>query len=313
MLVAAQCLVGLVLLYAGGETLVRGAGSLARRFGLSELAIGLTVVAFGTSAPELVVSVDAALSGVDDIAVGNVVGSNIANIGLILGLAVLITPAAVAGKLVRIDGPLMIIASLALVAVLANDLASAFEGMLLVGALVVFVAVTLRQARREPQPVRDQPDGLSVKQPMRPALGAALVALGLILLVGGGHLLVSAAVVIASNVGVSQAVIGLTIVAVGTSLPELATSVVAAARGQGDIAVGNVVGSNIFNIIGILGLTAIIQPLERGAITAVDLGVMTVLAIALTVRMATTRTLGRVDGLVLLLAYGGYTTYLIAS
>ena len=310
-----QAVAGLVMLYYGGEWLVRGASALAARLGVSALAIGLTVVAFGTSAPELVVSLDAALSGANDISVGNVVGSNIANVALILGLAIVVTPAVVESRIVRVDAPLMIAASLALLAVLADGVASRVEGAVLLAALAAYVVLTFRQARRESAAVRGEFETAAPAPPSGPgpAGSLALVGLGLGLLVGGGHWLVTAAVTFATAVGISQAVIGLTVVAVGTSLPELATSLIAAARGQGDIAIGNVIGSNLFNILGILAITALVHPLERGAITWTDLGVMTALAVLVTVFLATGRRLTRVEGAVLLGAYVAYTGHLAAA
>ncbi|MDZ7749670.1 MAG: calcium/sodium antiporter [Halofilum sp. (in: g-proteobacteria)] len=311
LLTLAGAAAGLALLYFGGEGLVRGASGLAARLGVSPLAIGLTAVAFGTSAPELVVSLDAALGGANDIAVGNVVGSNIANIALILGLAVLLAPAIVQAKIVRIDAPLVLLVSLLLLAVLADARAGRLEGGLLLAGLVAYTAFTFWEARREAPAVQAELAGAA--PPARAGAGAdALRTLaGLAMLVAGGHLLVTAAVALATGLGVSQAVIGLTIVAVGTSLPELATSLVAAARGQRDIAVGNVVGSNLFNILGILGVTALVQPLGQGAITWADLGVMTVLAGGLALRLGIRPALGRHDGALLLAAFAAYTAWLL--
>lgn len=297
---------GLVFLYFGGEYLVRGASSLAFRLGVSPLAVGLTVVAFGTSMPELVVSVDAALAGANDISLGNVVGSNIANIALILGLAAVIAPLRVEDKVIRIDTPLMILVSVALLLVLANGLASRLEGALILTGLLAYTVMTLWLARRKPGAGADLP---------RPDAGAVkagfLTLLGLAGLFAGGHLVVTGAVTLASALGLSQAVIGLTIVAVGTSLPELSTSTVAAWRGHGDIAVGNIVGSNIFNILGILGVTAIITPLELGAITWLDLGVMLAVALAFGFTLFAHTGLKRPAGVLFLFFYVLYTAVLL--
>jgi cation:H+ antiporter len=309
----AATLVGLAMLYFGGEFLVRGASALALRLGVSALAIGLTVVAFGTSAPELVVSLNAALSGANDISVGNVVGSNIANIALILGVSSLLRPSAVHAKIVRIDAPLMILASLVMLAMLANGIVTRSEGGLLGVGLAAYIGFTFWEAGRETKPVRA---GLASAAPTLRfgAHGAALlVAVGIALLVGGGHLLVSAAVTLATAFGVSQAVIGLTIVAVGTSLPELSTSVIAAIKGQGDIAIGNVIGSNLFNILGILGLTAVVKPLEIGEIGWLDLGLMFGLACAVTVFVTTRLRLERVEAGVLLAIYVLYSAWLLGA
>lgn len=308
-----QTATSLVLLYFGGEFLVRGASSLAQRFGVSSLAIGLTVVALGTSAPELVVSIDAVLSGANDISVGNVVGSNIANITLILGLAALLRPCAVESKVVRVDAPIMIAASVALAAILVNGRASRLEGSVLVLTLVAYTAFTFFESRRAPLPVREEIASAVPDQTVRTPMGVALVGLGLALLMGGGHLLVDAAVELATSLGVGQAAIGLTIVSVGTSLPELATTVIACVRGQGDIAIGNVVGSNIFNILGILGLTAIVRPVQMGAITWLDLGAMTGVACLVVVFIGARRRLGRIHGSVLLALFVVYSSWILSA
>lgn len=308
-----QTVVGLAMLYFGGESLVRGASALATRLGVSSLAIGLTVVAFGTSAPELVVSLDAALSGANDISVGNVVGSNIANIALILGIASLIRPALVEAKVVRIDAPIMIVASLTLIGVLANGTMSRIEGALMLSCLVAYTVFTFWEARRESHAIREEFSAAAPRAPAKASLGTFFVVAGLALLVAGGHMLVSAAVDLATALGVSQAVIGLTIVAVGTSLPELATSVIAALRGQGDIAIGNVVGSNIFNILGILGITATVRPIHMGGITWLDLGAMVALACALYLMLLVGRSLVRTEGFLLLSSFTAYTAWLFAA
>ncbi len=309
-LTLAYTAVGLVMLFLGGETLIRGASTLASRFGVSRLAIGLTVVAFGTSTPELVVSVDAAISGANDIALGNVVGSNIANITLILGLAALLRPMAVEAKIVRVDAPIMIFVSLVLIAVLADGGISRLDGSLLVLGLLAYTAFTFWEAKRESRAVREEFAAAAPPAPTSALLGNTLVVAGIILLVGGGHLLVTAAIDLAALLGISQATIGLTIVAVGTSLPELATSVIAAVRGRGDIAIGNVIGSNIFNILGIVGVTVLIRPLELGEITWLDLGIMMGLACVVTMFIYTRLHLARVEGAILFLAFIFYTLWL---
>jgi len=304
---------GLALLYFGGEALVRGASGMAGRLGISPLAVGLTVVAFGTSAPELAVSLDAALSGANDISVGNVVGSNIANVALILGLATLLRPTPVEAKLVRIDAPIMVAASAALIVVLLDGRATRLEGALLLGALVAYTVFTFWEARREPAEVRDELATAAPEGEISSRRATGFVVGGLVLLVGGGHLLVGAAVELATAWGVSQAAIGLTIVAVGTSLPEFATSVMASMLGQGAIAVGNVVGSNIFNVLCILGLTAVVHPLERGAIGWLDLGTMLALACILMALVFGRRRLGRPEGALFVLVFVLYTSWLLGA
>ncbi|HEY5656743.1 MAG TPA: calcium/sodium antiporter [Myxococcota bacterium] len=303
---------GLAMLYFGGEALVRGASNLALRLGISAVAIGLTVVAFGTSAPELVVSVDAALTGANDISVGNVVGSNIANIALILGIATLVRPTQVAAQLVRVDAPIMVVVSLALLAALVDGGASRLEGSLFLLGLLLYVAFTFWQARQELPDVQRE-FASATPRPRAGAMGiVALLVVGLALLVGGGHLLVEGAVEIAAQLGISQAAIGLTVVAVGTSLPELATSLVAALRGHGDIAVSNVIGSNIFNILGILGLTALVRPLALGGISVIDLAVMVALAFILVLLLAARSRLGRVEGACFVAGFVLYVGWLLA-
>ena len=311
MFLTMQTLAALALLFGGGELLLRGAAALASRLGVSPLAIGLTVVAFGTSAPELVVSLNAALAGAADISVGNVVGSNIANVALILGLAGLIRPISVQAKVARLDAPLMVAVSLLALGFLAGGYLGRIEGGVLLAGLVTYVVLTFRLARQAPAPVREE---LAAAPPDRLpglALGVAFSLVGLGLLVGGGQLLVHAAVALASSLGLSQAAIGLTIVAVGTSLPELSTSLLAAARGQGDIAVGNVVGSNLFNLLGILGGTALVRPLALGGVGSVDLAAMVAMALLLGGLLWWKRGIGRVAAGVLLSCYVGYTWLLL--
>lgn len=302
---------GLLLLYAGGESLVLGAYGMARRLGISPLAVGLTVVAFGTSTPELVVSLDAALGGSNDIALGNIVGSNIANIALILGVAALITPTVAESKVVRQDCPLMIGVSVLLVVMLMDGVLSRIEGALLIGGLATFTSYTLWQSARSEALQAAVADAAEAMPVARPLKASALVLLGLALLVAGGNFVVDGAVTIAAKLGLSQAVIGLTIVAVGTSLPELSTSVIAAMRRQGDIAIGNVVGSNLFNILGILGITTLVLPVQRGDIRWLDLGLMVALAVLLPVLLHWRGRLQRGTGFALLAIFIGYTVSLV--
>lgn len=304
-----QLIAGLVLLFLGGDALVRGACSLARKIGISALAIGLTVVAFGTSMPELVVSMNAAMTGASDIALGNVVGSNIANIALILGIAACIRPTQCESKIATFDGPIMIGVSLLMLILLLDGEVSRLEGAVLFLGLLAFTGFTFWQSRRVAAESSVEDDPMMPHTP--PLKSIAMVLVGLLMLMGGGHLVVTGAVAFAEIFGLSQAVIGLTIVAIGTSLPELSTSIIAALRGQGDIAIGNIVGSNIFNILGILGITAAVIPLGMGNISWIDLGVMALLAIALTLLLYFRACLARTEGVVLLLCYGAYTFWLL--
>jgi cation:H+ antiporter len=313
MLTLLLLLLGLALLYAGGEWLVSGAVALASRFGISPLAIGLTVVAFGTSMPELVVSLDAAIAGANDISLGNVVGSNIANITLILGLAALIAPTTCGPRIVRVDGPVMIGVSLVMLAAMANGYLSRLEGALFFVGIIGFTVFTLWQATRPDTagtPAAPEDADLAANRPLKMGLQ---VGAGLGLLILGGHLVVNSAVEIATLLGMSQAFIGLTVVAVGTSLPELSTSVIAALRRQGDIAIGNVVGSNIFNILGILGVTAMVAPLQLGGLTWLDLWLMVLAAVILIGLLWLRHQLSKAEGTLLLTLYIAYTAWLIAG
>ncbi|NUN49564.1 MAG: calcium/sodium antiporter [Candidatus Brocadiae bacterium] len=309
MVTALYLIGGLVLLVAGAEGLVRGASGLAARFGIPPLVIGLTVVAFGTSAPEMAVSVTGALHGQPDLAYGNVMGSNIFNILFILGLAAVITPLSVARQLLRIDVPLMIAAS-GLVFVLAQDgRIGRVDGMILFAGLLAYIWLQVRLARTSGEPGEEVPEA-----PRSAWAQIALVVVGLGVLVAGSNLLVTGAVQIARVLGVSELVIGLTIVAAGTSLPEVATSVIAAIRGQRDIAVGNVIGSNIFNISGVLGLSATVV---RGGVTvsppaiAVDTPVMLAVAVATLPVFLTGSRVSRGHGILFLAAYTAYTGWLV--
>jgi cation:H+ antiporter len=302
---------GLVVLYFGAERLVHGAASLALRFGLTPLVVGLTVVAFGTSAPELVVSVGSALGGRGGLAVGNVVGSNIVNTALILGLSVLIRPAPVKTQLLRLDVPLLVGVSVLLVGLLYDGVLSRADGALLTAGLVGYTGFNVWQSRRERAAVQaDLADALPTPTGSW-ARDAAWALAGLVLLVVGAQLLVTGAVAIAEAAGLSEAVIGLTVIAIGTSLPELATTVVAALRGEGDIAVGNVVGSNVFNLLGILGVAALVTPLERGGVALFDLGAMLFLTLLLVPLMRSGFQLARWEGGLLLGCYVAYLAVLL--
>lgn len=298
---------GLGLLTAGADVLVRGAASLARRLGLTPLVIGLTVVAFGTSAPELVVSVTGTLEGRGDMAVGNVVGSNIFNLAVILGLTALISPVRIKLGLIKLDVPLMIAASL-LAAWLGwrGHLARPGGAVLLV-LLAAYTAFSIRLARKQAAAEVDREFEAGVPGPSRsPWVDLCLILAGLAMLVAGSQLLVRGAVTVARLWGVGEAVIGLTIVAAGTSLPELATSVAAAVRRQPDIAVGNVVGSNLFNILGILGVASTVRPLSAPGIRPLDLWVMVGFSIAVLPLLWTGRRLQRWEGALLLAGYAAY-------
>jgi cation:H+ antiporter len=256
---------GLVCLVLGAEMLVRGAASIATRLGIAPVIVGLTVVAFGTSAPELAVSVSASFAGDADVAFGNVVGSNIANILLILGGSAVIGTLGVSQRIIRLDIPLLIVASVVALLMAVDNEIGRLDGLILFAGIVTYTAWLIRAGRNEREEVleeyEDAVDELEVEIVDRPLpVQVGLVAIGIGVLIGGSQLLVASATDIAEHFDVSDLVIGLTVVAVGTSLPELATSFLAAFRGQRDIAVGNVVGSNLFNLLCVLGLTGLVSP-----------------------------------------------------
>ncbi len=307
-------LIGLVLLVAGGELLVRGAVQLAQKFRISPLLIGLTLVGFGTSAPELVTSLQAAFSGSPGIAVGNVVGSNVANILLILGITALIFPVVVARETFKRDGVVLAIATLMCLGAVLYGQLNPLLGTVFVASLAGYIYFAFRQ-ERQTNAAADAAAGI-VNDAPKPsarviALDLFLVIAGLALTILGARFLVSSAIEIARDFNVSETVIGLTIVAVGTSLPELVTSVMAALRKHSDIAFGNIVGSNIYNIFGILGVTAIIKPIDvPPQIASLDIWVMIAATVLLFLTATSRWRIGRLEGGVMLAAYVGYSVWL---
>jgi cation:H+ antiporter len=317
-----ELLAGGVLLYFGAEWFVGGAAGLARGLRVPELIVGLTVVAYGTSAPEVIVGVEAARSGHGAVALGNVLGSNVVNVGLILGLATLIAPAKVDGALRRRELPILV-ASAALVPLLLVDgVVSRVEGATLVGLAVAYSAWMVRAVRSSALEdataaaarIEEAADLAGAPSARSPWWAAGIAGVGLLVLLLGGSLFVRAAVEVATGLGMGERLVGLTIVAVGTSLPELVTSVVAARRGSSDIAIGNVVGSNIFNVLLCLGGAALTAPiegnLERVGVDVAALLVMTALA---AVSLRSERTMSRAEGGAVLLVYAAYLGYLVAS
>ena len=313
---------GLILLVIGANLLVRGASKLALSFGISPLVVGLTIVAFGTSAPEVAVSVGAVLDGRDDIAIGNVVGSNIFNVLFILGISALITPLIVNIQLIRQEVPIMIGASLLLLALGLDGRLSFFDGGFLFVLLMAYTVFLVVQSRRETQAAKDE-----YADEIKPAEAGAwdsrlpaqllLIGGGLAALVFGSDYLVQASVNFAKAMGVSDLVIGLTIVAAGTSMPEVATSITAAIKGERDIAVGNVVGSNTFNILGCLGLSGLVSR-DLGlamapSLLAFDIWVMLAVALACLPVFITGREIARWEGGVFLVYYVAYVAYLILA
>jgi cation:H+ antiporter len=310
-MVAVGLLAGLILLYFGADGLVKGSASLALRMGVTPLVVGLTVVAFGTSAPEMVVSTKASYLGQGSMALGNVVGSNILNLAVILGLSALIRPMAVKVQLIRFDTPIMIAVSVLGWLLVRDGSLSRPEAALLFAGIVAYTVLNVVMARRETS--REVAAEFAEGTPHTSrniALDLLFIFGGLALLVLGARLFVTASVELARLWGVSEAVIGLTIIAAGTSLPELATSLVAAARKQEDIAIGNIVGSNVFNILAILGVSGLVRPIAADGMTAVDFGVMIGTAALLLPLLRTRMLLERWEGGLYLAVYAGYLWWL---
>jgi cation:H+ antiporter len=309
---------GILLLVSGAELLVRGASRLAAAWGISPLVIGLTVVAFGTSAPELAVSVQAGLAGQPDIVFGNVVGSNIFNVLFILGVSALVAPLVVSAQLVRLDVPLMIVISAALWLMVLDGRVGLIDSLLLCGGIATYTTLLIRASRRDESSrnAAETPAGQTAREAAagHTAVDLLRVGVGLAMLVLGSRWLVAGAVALARTFGVSELIIGLTVVAAGTSLPEVATSVLATVRGERDIAVGNVIGSNIFNILGILGISGLITGgglIAAPAVIGFDVPVMTAVAVACLPVFFSGHRIGRREGLLFLSYYLAYTTYLI--
>ncbi len=311
---------GLATLVVGGELLVRGASRMASLFGISPLVIGLTVVAFGTSSPELAVSLKASLGGQTDIAVGNVIGSNIFNVLFILGVSALVTPLIVSSQLIRVDVPMMIGVSVALLIVGLDGNIGRIEGIVLVVALACYTGWLVRQSRSEAVLVQKEYEQAyghaSGRSGAQLGLHVFLIIAGLLLLTLGAKWLVDGAVLIAKHFGMSELLIGLTIVAVGTSLPEVAASVMASIKGERDIAVGNIVGSNIFNIMCVLGISATVAPggLEVSPTALrLDMPIMVAVAVACLPVFLTGHVISRWEGGVFVAYYVAYMVHLVLA
>lgn len=327
LLSALWIVVGVVLVLWGADRLTEGAVAVAERHRVPQIVIGLTIVALGTSMPELCVSVVSALKGTPDLAVGNVVGSNIFNALLIVGVAALVAPMTILRSTVFKDVPCALVASVVLLMMCQNDwVITRLDGAILFVFFLVFMRLTIKgatSAQPAPQAAQGETtqgqtaqeaaaDEASAKQPMKGWLAGLWMLVGLAALIGGSNLFVGGATEVARALNVSDAVIGLTIVAGGTSLPELATSVVAAKKGNSGIAIGNVLGSNVLNILFILGLTGMISPMHIEGITNVDLYMMLVSTILIWFFSFTKYTIERWEGAVLVLTFGGYMWYLLA-
>ena len=310
-MIAVLFVVGLVFLIGGAELLVRGSSRIAAAAGITPLVVGLTVVAFGTSAPELAVTAAASFRGDPDLALGNVVGSNVLNVLLILGASALVAPLVVQKRLVRLEVPFMIGVTALVVVLSLNRAISRVEGVFLLAGGIAYTAVLVLRARAVAPPAAER---AADRSPGALALNVTLILLGLGLLVLGSHWIVEGAEAMAASLGVPQLVIGLTIVAMGTSLPELATSVVASIQGQRDIAVGNIIGSNIFNLLIVLGTASAVSPIGVEVPTTAltfDLPVMLAVALVCLPIFITGLRIDRLEGFIFLGFYVIYTTYLV--
>ena len=308
-------ILGLAILSFGAEFTVRGSGTLALKLGISPLVIGLTIVAFGTSAPELAVSIQSATNGNSSIALGNVVGSNIANIGLILGITAIICPISIDRQLIRKEIPLIIFCSLLMWGLLLDGTLAMLDGAILTVGIIMFLVYSYFQSKNDEPSIElltanllTKPSSERPKQlPVIVYLG--LIVLGTAMLVYGSTVFVQSAIDLARLFGMSEAVIGLTIVSIGTSVPELATALMAVYKQQGDIAVGNVIGSNLFNILAILGITALISPISSQGMVPLDFIVMIAFAAVMLPLAFTHLTICRREGVILLTCYLAYMVY----
>lgn len=299
---------GVVLVIWGASKLTGGAVGVAERLRVPQIVIGLTIVSIGTSAPELFVSLMSALNDTPDMAVGNIVGSNIFNVLVIAGVSAVVCPISIGRDTVRRDLPISIVASLVFAALCIDGEIGRLDAAVLMAGFVAYMAHTVRQGMR---------GAASADAPTSPPMplwkSALFVVAGLAALIFGGDIFVDGASGVARSMGVSDALIGLTIVAGGTSLPELATSIVAARKGNSDIAIGNVIGSNVFNILMILGLTGVVSPMRIGGVTAVDMGVLVLSGFLLWMFCYTKHTVSRWEGAVMAAAYGGYLFHLVTA
>jgi cation:H+ antiporter len=312
-----------VALYFGAEWLVGGASALALALRVPQLIVGLTVVAYGTSAPEIIVGIEAAVSGHGDVAVGNVLGSNIANLGLILGVALLVQPARVDGSLRRRELPVLLATALGLPLILLDGTVTRLEGAFLATGSVVLTAALVHAARRPDLALATEQARITAEaadqagapaEATTPRRAVAVALSGLVVLLVGGHYFVESATDVAVNLGMSERLVGLTIVAVGTSLPELATSVIAARRGHGDIAIGNVIGSNVFNVLLCLGGAAVAAPITGISGSFVrDAGIALAMTLLAVVFLRTERTFSRVEAGCMLATYLAFLVWAISS
>ncbi len=302
-------IVGLVVLIVGGDFLVKGASSIALRFNLSPLVVGLTIVAFGTSAPELLISVKSALSGSPDLAMGNVIGSNICNLALVLGITAIISPIFVQKNSINIDWPMTMGSSLLLYLLVREGLVDSYEGLLFVGILILYIIFIIRKSRKDAKAARELAEEFDLPESPNSALkDMGFLAIGAAGLYFGSEWFVGAAQDLAREMGIQERIIGITVLALGTSLPELVTSSVASFKKETDLALGNLMGSNIFNILSILGITSIITEIKvSDVILNTDMIWMLGITLIILPLMLSRRQLGRVDGIILLMIYIYYT------
>ncbi len=300
---------GLTMLYFGAEWLVKGSIAISNKLGVSQLVIGLTVVAFGTSTPELAVSISSAMQGLSDVAIGNVVGSNIVNIGVILGISAIISPIIVSKSAIRKEVPIMIGVSFLLLAVIIDGKIDFVDGLLLAIGIIIFTGYSYRSSKKDTD-IEEIPVSQVLQKNVFTKSIAFMIA-GLLLLTGGSFLTVDNAVIIGANFGISELFMGLTIVAIGTSLPELITSIVAARKGHADLAIGNIVGSNIFNILAILGISSLISGITVSEQVLIDVGIMLAFSLVLIPIMRSGFVISRKEGIVLIAGYVGYVIFLL--
>ena len=301
--------VGLITLYFGAEWLVKGSIAISNNLGVSQLVIGITVVAFGTSTPEFAVSISSAMQGLSDVALGNVVGSNIVNIGAILGLSAIISPIIVSKSIIRKEVPIMIGISFLLLAIILDGKIDFVDGVLLVIGIIIFTLYSYRSSKKDVDIKKIPVSQVLQKNVFSKSI--VFMILGLLLLTGGSFLTVDNAVIIGKNFGISELFMGLTLVAIGTSLPELITSIVAARKGHTDLSVGNIVGSNIFNIMAILGVSSLISGITISDEVLIDVGIMLAFSLVLIPIMRSGFLVTRKEGILLVVSYFAYVIFLL--
>ncbi|HET6516844.1 MAG TPA: calcium/sodium antiporter [Nitrosopumilaceae archaeon] len=303
--------IGLAVLYFGANWFVDGSVTIAKKLRISQIVIGLTIVAFGTSAPELAVNVSAALNGIPDVVMGNIVGSNILNVGLILGLSAIVSPLLVKKVTIKKEVPIMIGVSIVLIMMSIDGVLSLIDGIILVAGVLFFVFFSYKSSKKEEIDLEEVPAGLKLEKANVMPKSILLLGIGLSLLTVGAFLTINNAVVLAKTIGVTERIIGLTLVAVGTSLPELTTSIIAAKKGHFDLSVGNIIGSNIFNILAILGISAAIIDISIADETFFDYYVMLAFCLVLIPIMKTGFVISRIEGISLVAGYIAYISFLL--